>query len=116
MFKMSFFFLAHPVGDNLTFEIKTPTNDEENFTSYLENPTMNKLQFRYIAEEDTMKAIDNLENKNSSGHDGISNKLLKSIRYELCKPLTLIIYNRPTPPIIKMALLLIYYTKPTVPQ
>ena len=52
---------------------------------------MNRLQFRHIAEEDTMKAIDNLENKNSSGHDGISNKLLKSIRYELCKPLTLII-------------------------
>ena len=38
-----------------------------------------------------MKAIDNLENKNSSGHDGISNKLIKSISYELCKPLTLII-------------------------
>ena len=52
---------------------------------------MNRLKFRHIAEEDTMKAIDNLENKNSSGHDGISNKLLKSIRYELCKPLTLII-------------------------
>ena len=52
---------------------------------------MNRLKFRHIAEEDTMKAIDNLENKNSSGHDGISNKLLKSIRYELCKLLTLII-------------------------
>ena len=52
---------------------------------------MNRLRFRHIAEEDTMKAIDNLENKNSSGHDGISNKLLKSIRHELCKPLTLII-------------------------
>ena len=38
-----------------------------------------------------MKAIDNFENKNSSGHDGISSKLLKSIRYKLCKPLTLII-------------------------
>ena len=45
---------------------------------------MNRLQFRHIAEEDTMKAIDNLENKNSSGHDGISNKLLKSIRYYKC--------------------------------
>ena len=79
------------IGDKLASEIKTPTNHNANFTSYLENPTMNRLQFRHIAEEDTMKAIDNLENKNSSGHDGISNKLLKSIRYELCKPLTLII-------------------------
>ena len=52
---------------------------------------MNRLQFRHIAEEDTMKAIDNLENENRSCHDGISNKLFKSIRYELCKPLTLII-------------------------
>ena len=51
---------------------------------------MNRLQFRHIAEEDKMKAIDNLENNYSSGHDGISNKLLKSIRYELCKQLTLI--------------------------
>ena len=79
------------IGDKLASEIKTSTNDDANFTSYLENPTMNRLQFRHIAEEDTMKAIDNLENKNSSGRDGISNKLLKSIRYELCKPLTLII-------------------------
>ena len=55
---------------------------------------MNRLRFRHLAEEDTMKAIDNLENKNSSGHDGISTKLLKSIRYELCKPLTLIIINQ----------------------
>ena len=51
------------VGDKLASEIKTPTNDDANFTSYLENPAMNRLQFRHIAEEDTMKAIDNLENK-----------------------------------------------------
>ena len=37
-----------------------------------------------------MKAIDDLENKNSTGHDGISKKLSKSIRNELCKSLTLI--------------------------
>ena len=65
------------IGDKLASEIKTPTNDDEHFTSYLENLTMNRLQFRHIAEEDTMKAIYNLENKNSSGYDGISNKLLK---------------------------------------
>ena len=38
-----------------------------------------------------MKAIDRLENKSSSGHDGISNKLLKLVKNELKKPLTLII-------------------------
>ena len=35
--------------------------------------------------------IDGLENKTSSGHDGISNKLLKLIQDEVSKPLTLII-------------------------
>ena len=38
-----------------------------------------------------MKAIDRLENISSSGHDGISNKLLKLVKNELKKLLTLII-------------------------
>ena len=54
---------------------------------------MNRLQFRHIAEDDTMITMDKLENKNSSGHDVISNKLLKSIRCEQCKPLTLIMHQ-----------------------
>ena len=79
------------IGDKLASEIKTPTNKNINFTSYLKNPTKNRLKFTHITEEDTIKAIDNLENKNSSGHDGISNKLLKLIGHVLCKSLTLII-------------------------
>ena len=38
-----------------------------------------------------VKAIDNLENKNSSGHDGISNKVLNYIKLELRSSLTLIV-------------------------
>ena len=38
-----------------------------------------------------MTAIDNLENKNSSGHDGISNKILKFIKFEISNSLALII-------------------------
>ena len=79
------------IGDKLASEIKTPTNKNINFTSYLKNPTKNRLKFTHITEEDTIKAIDNLENMNSSGHDGISNKLLKLIGHVLCKSLTLII-------------------------
>ena len=79
------------IGDKLASEIKTPTNKNINFTSYLKNPTKNRLKFTHITEEDTIKAIDNLENKNSSAHDGISNKLLKFIGHVLCKSLTLII-------------------------
>ena len=39
--------------------------------------TATRLQFKCITETETLKAINNLENKNSSEHDGISNKLLK---------------------------------------
>ena len=58
---------------------------------YLNSPTAEKLQFKCINEEYTIKAIDNLENKNSSGHDGISNKLLKPIKCSVSKSLTIII-------------------------
>ena len=37
------------------------------------------------------KVIDNLENKNSSGHDGISNTLLKIIKNDISQSLTIII-------------------------
>ena len=40
--------------------------------------------------------IDGLENKTSSGHDGISNKLLKLIQDEVSKPLILIINQKLT--------------------
>ena len=46
---------------------------------------------RDFTDNDTQKAIDKLENKNSSGHNGISNKLLKLLKMELSKSLTLII-------------------------
>ena len=54
-------------------------------------PANTRLQFKCITETETLKAIDNLENKNSSGHDGISNKLLKFIKKELSKYLILLI-------------------------
>ena len=44
-----------------------------------------------VNEEYTIKALDDFENKNSSGHNGISNKLLKSIKSCVSKSLTIII-------------------------
>ena len=41
--------------------------------------------------EEVLSIFNNLENKNSSGYDDISNKLLKSIKEEVCTPLTVII-------------------------
>ena len=54
-------------------------------------PTYISCIFRHITEEETMTIIDNMENKSSSGYDGISNKMLKYIKKEISKPLTLII-------------------------
>ena len=40
---------------------------------------------------DVLQLINNMDNKSSSGHDGISNRILKSIKNIICKPIALII-------------------------
>ena len=52
---------------------------------------MTSCKFKLINEHVTLTTVDKLENKTSCGHDGISNKLLKCIKHELSKSLTLII-------------------------
>ena len=71
-------YFAH-IGKNLSSTIEQDDTNAH-YKQYLNSPTAEKLQFKCINEEYTIKALDNLENKNSSGHDGISNKLLKSIK------------------------------------
>ena len=61
------------------------------YKQYLNLPAVENLQFKCITEETTIKAIDELENKSSSGPDGISNKLLKVIKFNISKSLTIII-------------------------
>ena len=61
----------------LDSEIETQLDNTIDFSQYMGVPAHTCLQFKCITETETLKAIDNLENKNSSGHDGISNKLLK---------------------------------------
>ena len=61
------------------------------FTDYLNNPTEHRFNFSKITEKETLTIINNLKSKNSSGKDEISNKLLKSIKCEISKPLTIII-------------------------
>ena len=68
-------YFAH-IGKNLCSTIKQDDTNAD-YKQYLNSPTAEKLHFNCINEENTIKAIENLENKNSSGHDGISNKLLK---------------------------------------
>ena len=50
-------------------------------------PTKTSFNFHCITEIETLKAIDTLENKSSSGHD----KIVKLLKNEISKPLTVII-------------------------
>ena len=79
------------IGANLASEIETQLDNTIDFLQYMGLPAATRLKFKCITETETLKAIDNLEYKNSSGHDGISNKLLKLNKKKLSKPLTLII-------------------------
>ena len=62
----------------------------ENFRYYLSNPRLINFTFELVSEDDIKELVNNLPSKPSCGHDGISNKLLKACKQEICKPLTLI--------------------------
>ena len=78
------------IGSTLSEAIKLDDSTLA-FTDYLINPTEHRFNFSKITERETLNIISNLKSKNSSGKDEISNKLLKSIKYEISKPLTIII-------------------------
>lgn len=77
------------VGTNLTENIITPQN--RTFQEYLTSPSTQQFYFHSVERNDVLKIIDQLKPKTSSGVDGLSNKLLKFIKYEICDSLTLII-------------------------
>ena len=64
---------------------------QADYKQYLTSHTDKNLLFKCITEDYTIKLIGNLENKNRSGHDGISNKLLKTIKDDISQSLTIII-------------------------
>ena len=66
-------------------------NCAQSYSDYLNNPTPHRFTFSTINESYILSIINKLKNKNSSGNDEISNKLLKAIGNELSKPLTIII-------------------------
>ena len=63
----------------------------QNFTDYLNKPSNIDFTFESTSENDIYNIINNLKNKNSTGKDEISNKLLKSIKHIISKPLSVII-------------------------
>ena len=66
------------IGKNLSSKINQNIVDAD-YKQYLTSHTAENLRFKCITEDYTINVIDNLENKNSSGHDGISNRLLKTL-------------------------------------
>ena len=77
------------VAHSLSKEIKQPTN--LSFKNFLKTNAQKTFQFNQITEERVKKAIDMINNKNSAGIDGISNRLLKLIKHEIALPLSLIV-------------------------
>ena len=79
------------IGSNLSSKLNL-RDHSLSFNNYLTSRTESRFKFLTISVEEVLSIINNLENKNTSGYDDISNKLLKSIKEEvLCTPLTVII-------------------------
>ena len=78
------------IGKNLSSQIDQNVANAD-YKSYLTLPTAEKIKFKCITTDYTMKAIECLENKKNSGHDGISNTLLKVIKASISPSLTIII-------------------------
>ena len=67
------------------------TSNENSFKDYLNERYLFSFDFNLVTEEQVIKVIDNLKPKTSRGKDNLSNKLLKQIKNEISKSLTLII-------------------------
>ena len=78
------------IGSNLASNINC-TEDGQSYKVYLQNPTLKKFAFKKVNDNKVLSIINKLKNKKSRGADNISNQLLKTIKQELCKPLTIII-------------------------
>jgi hypothetical protein len=77
------------IGQDISQNIVVPQN--RSFDEYLSPPIRQKFSFKCITKETVLKVIDNFKPKSSCGLDGLSNKLLKTLKYELSECLTLVI-------------------------
>ena len=106
------------IDEKLAASIHENNNVSGDFQQYLDTPAEIRLKFNCIIENETIKAINILENIGSSGHDGISNKILKLIKNELKISLTLIINQMITtgifPQSFKISKIIPLYKKVTI--
>ena len=77
------------IGPKLATSIKT--DGIKNFDSYLRSPIQSTFKFKPYTENDTLKLIQSLKSKTSTGHDGISVRLLKIIAPGIAHPITIIL-------------------------
>ena len=77
------------IGTNLAASLEK--NTSKTHRSYLNSNILNSFGFSLVDEDHINKIMKSLKNKTSSGHGGISIKLLKYLSPGLLKPLTLII-------------------------
>ena len=93
------------IGSNLSKHVSQTTS--KNYRQFLKTTILTSFNFSLASELDVKKIIRALKTKTSSGHDGISVKLLKFLTPALIKPLTLIIHQSlPTgifPDLLKVA-------------
>ena len=75
------------IGPNLAAEINI--HNKPPFQHYLRTPIMSKFQFAYTNENDIVNIINGLPSKTSSGHDFVSCKLLKEVRYIVSSPISI---------------------------
>ena len=61
------------------------------YSSYLNKVITSSFHFELVSEADTSKILQSLSTKNSTGHNGISTKLLKMLAPSIIKAFTLII-------------------------
>ena len=78
------------VGSNLASTLDSD-NDNLNYQNYLTSPPRQHCTFVKITERDVLEIISKMDNKASSGYDSISNRMIKFIKNDISKSLTLII-------------------------
>ena len=77
------------IGPNLATKINPPRG--KSYRDYLKRPCPHKFSFTNVNSNDIKKIIDKLKNKSTSGHDCLSNKLLKAIKDEISEPLSILV-------------------------
>ena len=77
------------IGPALAANINSPNLPQ--FSTYLTRILNHSFSFSMVSPNDISKIINNFKPKSSTGHDGLSMKLLKRISSIICDPLTLII-------------------------